>query len=157
MSAESREELAKRVESGDVGKKPRAPRADKGKRRGPRLGVGKENKPPRKTVTRSIPPRSAEFVEDDDDSRDSALDEDNNSEKTKKKRWRFNSSVAEMTNAWFGEFQSIAREMRKDRYEFFLDEMIKQRNRVIIAKLEEDGQEPGRFEREELLPRSGVA
>ncbi|KAI0054519.1 hypothetical protein BV25DRAFT_1922614 [Artomyces pyxidatus] len=50
-------------------------------------------------------------------------------------RWRFNSSAAEMTNAWFGGFQSIVREMRKDRYDFFLDEMIKQRNRITTNEL----------------------
>lgn len=50
-------------------------------------------------------------------------------------KWRFNSSAAEMTNAWFGGFQSIVREMRKDRYEFFLDEMLKLRNRLIVQDL----------------------
>ncbi|KAK7676519.1 hypothetical protein QCA50_020537 [Cerrena zonata] len=39
-------------------------------------------------------------------------------------KWCFNSSAAEMTNAWFGGFQGIVREMRVDWYEFFLDEMI---------------------------------
>ena len=29
-------------------------------------------------------------------------------------KWRFNSSAAEVTNAWFGGFQSIVREMRVD-------------------------------------------
>lgn len=47
-------------------------------------------------------------------------------------KWRFNSSAAEITNAWFGGFQSIVREMRVERYEFFLDEMIKRRNRILI-------------------------
>lgn len=36
-------------------------------------------------------------------------------------KWLFNSSVAEQANAWFGGFQSITREMRADRYNFFLD------------------------------------
>lgn len=40
-------------------------------------------------------------------------------------KWRFNSSAAEITNAWFGRFQSMVHEMRVERYSFFLDEMIK--------------------------------
>ncbi|KAI0311591.1 hypothetical protein OF83DRAFT_1068546 [Amylostereum chailletii] len=57
-------------------------------------------------------------------------------------KWRFNSSAAEMTNSWFGGFQSIVQEMRKDRYDFFLDEMIKQRNRMIVNDLECRGLHP---------------
>lgn len=66
-------------------------------------------------------------------------------------KWRFNSSAAEMTNHWFGGFQSIAREMRRDRYEFFLDEMIKQRNRVTVVSLREQGHKPARLSRTGLL------
>ncbi|TCD59991.1 hypothetical protein EIP91_010936 [Steccherinum ochraceum] len=54
-------------------------------------------------------------------------------------QWRFNSSVAEMTNAWFGGFQAMVREMRADRYDFFLDEMIKWRNTMMIAELNKKG------------------
>ncbi|RPD69138.1 hypothetical protein L226DRAFT_548234 [Lentinus tigrinus ALCF2SS1-7] len=50
-------------------------------------------------------------------------------------KWRFNSSAAEMTNAWFGGFQAMVREMRECRYDFFLDEMILIRNRIITADL----------------------
>ncbi|KAF7968972.1 hypothetical protein HWV62_28773 [Athelia sp. TMB] len=50
-------------------------------------------------------------------------------------KWRFNSSAAEITNAWFGGFQSMVREMRVDRYNFFLDEMIKRRNRTTVKDL----------------------
>ena len=50
-------------------------------------------------------------------------------------KWRFNSSAAEMTNAWFGGFHSIVREMRKDHYDFFLDEMIRRRNAMIVRSL----------------------
>ena len=50
-------------------------------------------------------------------------------------KWRFNSSAAEMTNAWFGGFHSIVREMRRDRYDFFLDEMIRRRNNMIVHGL----------------------
>lgn len=63
-------------------------------------------------------------------------------------RWRFNSSAAEVTNAWFGGFQSIVREMRQERYEFFLDQMLKMRNRMIVTDLEKRGLQP------HLIPRT---
>lgn len=47
-----------------------------------------------------------------------------------------------MTNTWLGGFQAIVREMREDRYDFFLDEMIKQRNRMFIADLRNCGARP---------------
>ncbi|KAA1475663.1 hypothetical protein DENSPDRAFT_826307 [Dentipellis sp. KUC8613] len=56
--------------------------------------------------------------------------------------WRFNSSAAEMTNAWFGGFQAMTREMRAARYDFFLDEMIKLRNRTIVGDLHSSGAQP---------------
>lgn len=65
--------------------------------------------------------------------------------------WRFNSSAAEMTNAWFGGFHSMVREMREDRYDFFLDEMIKQRNRTIIYDLKVHGVNPSQLDRAWLL------
>ncbi|KAF8547820.1 hypothetical protein OG21DRAFT_1599609 [Imleria badia] len=37
------------------------------------------------------------------------------------KGWFFNSSVAEQTNAWFGGYHAICREMLGDKYDFFLD------------------------------------
>ncbi|TFY61295.1 hypothetical protein EVG20_g7114 [Dentipellis fragilis] len=57
-------------------------------------------------------------------------------------RWRFNSSAAEMTNAWFKGFRSLVREMREDRYDFLLDEMIKQKNRLTVAELARRGAAP---------------
>jgi len=71
--------------------------------------------------------------------------------RNEKGEWRFNSSAAEQTNAWFGGFQSMVREMQVDRYEFFLDEMIKQRNRLIIMQLRRRRQEPYSIPREDLL------
>ncbi|KAF8193747.1 hypothetical protein BJ912DRAFT_848103, partial [Pholiota molesta] len=53
--------------------------------------------------------------------------------------WRFNSSAAEQANAWIGGYQSIVREMQADRYEFFLDEMIKRRNHNVIRDLKKKG------------------
>lgn len=66
-------------------------------------------------------------------------------------KWRFNSSAAEQTNAWFGGFQSMVREMQIDRYEFFLDEMIKRRNRNLIKELHRKGKAPYSIPREDLL------
>ena len=39
--------------------------------------------------------------------------------------WRFNSSAAEQTNSWYGQFQAIVRELQVDRYNFFLNKMVK--------------------------------
>ncbi|KAI0073221.1 hypothetical protein K474DRAFT_1678065 [Panus rudis PR-1116 ss-1] len=57
-------------------------------------------------------------------------------------QWRFNLSAAEITNAWFGGFKSIIREMREDCYDFFLDEMVKQKNRMMVGELERRGENP---------------
>ncbi|KAG8916709.1 hypothetical protein FRC02_003630 [Tulasnella sp. 418] len=57
-------------------------------------------------------------------------------------KWVFNSSIAEQTNVWFGRYHSIVREMRAVKYRFFLDEMIRQRNKWTIAKLEKEGKQP---------------
>lgn len=65
--------------------------------------------------------------------------------------WRFNSSAAEMTNAWFGGFISMVREMREDRYDFFLDEVIKQRNRRTVHELALHGAHPCKLDRSWLL------
>jgi hypothetical protein len=56
--------------------------------------------------------------------------------------WYFNSSIAEQTNVWLGGFHSILREMRMDKYVFFLDEMIMRRNRMTKEKLEKEGMVP---------------
>ena len=66
-------------------------------------------------------------------------------------KWRFNSSAAETTNAWFGGFQSMVREMRIHRYNFFLDEMIKYRNRMIVGELVKQHAHPYLIPRAELL------
>ncbi|KAH9481160.1 hypothetical protein JR316_0005680 [Psilocybe cubensis] len=66
-------------------------------------------------------------------------------------KWRFNSSAAEQANAWLGGYQAIVREMQADRYEFFLDELIKRRNRNIIKDLEKKGKNPHEIPRDFLL------
>ncbi|KAF6742808.1 hypothetical protein DFP72DRAFT_829566, partial [Ephemerocybe angulata] len=70
---------------------------------------------------------------------------------TKDNKWRFNSSAAEQTNGWFGKYASIVREMEAIRYDFFLDEMIKQRNSARVQELEAKGKRPFQFSRADLL------
>ncbi|TFK59183.1 hypothetical protein BDN72DRAFT_906089 [Pluteus cervinus] len=62
------------------------------------------------------------------------FDKDNN--------WVFNSSAAEQVNVWMGGYLAIVRDMLADRYNFFLDEMIKRRNEVLIKQLYEKGKVP---------------
>ncbi len=57
-------------------------------------------------------------------------------------RWIFNSSAAEMTNAWVGGFQAMVREMRAARYGFFLDEVMKWRNQLTIEELSKTSKRP---------------
>lgn len=59
--------------------------------------------------------------------------------------WLFNSSIAEQTNVWFGGYHSICREMTADRYAFFLDEMIIQKNRLLKVKLASQQRSPGNW------------
>jgi hypothetical protein len=56
--------------------------------------------------------------------------------------WFFNTSVAEQTNAWLGGYHSICREMLPEKYNFFLDEMIRLRNIEVIRRLGEQGHHP---------------
>lgn len=65
--------------------------------------------------------------------------------------WRFNSSAAEQTNVWFGGYQPIVREMRVERYNFFLDEMIRRRNEMVVQDHRKKGYEPHLIPRKELL------
>ncbi|KAJ6602853.1 hypothetical protein DFH09DRAFT_1470889 [Mycena vulgaris] len=57
-------------------------------------------------------------------------------------KWFFNTSVAEQTNVWLGGYQSMCREMLPTKFNFFLDEMIRLRNQVTVAKLTADGHNP---------------
>ncbi|KAJ7651806.1 hypothetical protein B0H17DRAFT_958294, partial [Mycena rosella] len=60
-------------------------------------------------------------------------------------KWRFNTSICEQTNVWFGGY-AIHQEKPPlqivTRYNFFLDEMIKRRNRYVVAELEAKGHSP---------------
>lgn len=58
------------------------------------------------------------------------------------KGWYFNSSIAEQTNVWLGGYHAICREMLADKYNFFLDEMILRRNRMMREKLAKEGRSP---------------
>ncbi|KZO91274.1 hypothetical protein CALVIDRAFT_489335 [Calocera viscosa TUFC12733] len=66
------------------------------------------------------------------------------------KTWTFNSSACEQTNAWLNRFQPIVREMLPVQYEFFLDEVIKERNRFLVETLKKRGLSP------HLMPASVV-
>jgi hypothetical protein len=57
-------------------------------------------------------------------------------------KWVFNSSAAEQANVWLGGYLPIVREMLPHRYDFFLDEMIKRRNELLVAKLDQSGKAP---------------
>ncbi|KIM23885.1 hypothetical protein M408DRAFT_76750 [Serendipita vermifera MAFF 305830] len=71
--------------------------------------------------------------------------------KTSDNKWTFNSSAAEQTNAWFGKFQAISRELRVDHYNFLLDEVIAMRNQQRLGELEREGKKPFNLGRESLL------
>jgi hypothetical protein len=67
-------------------------------------------------------------------------------------KWRFNTSICEQTNVWFGGFISIVQDMEVTRYNFFLDEMIKRRNRYIVGQLEAKGRCPWTIPMNILFP-----
>ncbi|KAK6971993.1 hypothetical protein R3P38DRAFT_2751037 [Favolaschia claudopus] len=68
--------------------------------------------------------------------------------------WRFNTSICEQTNVWFEGYISVVRDMEAKRYNFFLDEMIKRRNRYIIKELGEKGHNPWAIPMVALFPPS---
>jgi hypothetical protein len=57
-------------------------------------------------------------------------------------KWFFNTSVAEQTSIWLGGYQSMCREMLPTKFNFFLNEMIRLRNQITVAKLAADGHNP---------------
>ncbi|KZT50752.1 hypothetical protein CALCODRAFT_422480, partial [Calocera cornea HHB12733] len=56
--------------------------------------------------------------------------------------WTFNSSACEQTNAWLNKYRGIVRAMLPVQYEFFLDEVIKERNRFLVSELENNNHRP---------------
>ncbi|KAJ8519163.1 hypothetical protein ONZ45_g3859 [Pleurotus djamor] len=63
----------------------------------------------------------------------------------KTNKWRFNSSIAEQVNVWMGGYMAVVREMLPYHFDFFLDEMIKRRNQIIVRKLKTQGSIPYRI------------
>lgn len=64
-------------------------------------------------------------------------------------QWYFNTSVAEQTNAWLGEYHSMCREMLPAKYDFFLDEMIRLRNIEVLRRLQDVGYKPSIYDSSE--------
>jgi hypothetical protein len=56
--------------------------------------------------------------------------------------WRFNSSAAEQTNSWLKNYDSVVHDLDATCFNFFLDEMIKERNRFLVASLEAEHKNP---------------
>ncbi len=71
-------------------------------------------------------------------------------------KWRFNTSICEQTNVWLGGYIAILRNMEVTRYNFYLDEMIKRRNRYVIQELETKGRTPWVIPIDEVFPNMPV-
>lgn len=67
-------------------------------------------------------------------------------------KWVFNTSICEQTNVWYGGYLPIVRDMEVTRFNFYMDEMIKRRNRYIIAQLQAKGKNPWSIPMEALFP-----
>jgi hypothetical protein len=71
-------------------------------------------------------------------------------------KWRFNTSICEQTNVWVNGYQAIVRDMEATRYNFFLDEMIKRRNRYTLSELERKGSMPWTIPITEMFPHAAI-
>jgi CxC6 like cysteine cluster associated with KDZ transposases len=60
-------------------------------------------------------------------------------------KWFFNTSIAEQTNVWLGGYHAMCREMLPVKYNFFLDEMIRLKNEVVVEKLRRGGHHPRHY------------
>ncbi|KAF9559701.1 hypothetical protein CPC08DRAFT_637451, partial [Agrocybe pediades] len=67
-------------------------------------------------------------------------------------KWKFNTSVCEQTNSWLVGYQAILRDMEAGRFCFYLDEMVKRRNRFKVRDLENKGYYPWNIPAEVLFP-----
>ena len=56
--------------------------------------------------------------------------------------WQFNLSAAEQTNTWYGHFLAIVHNIQADQCKFFLDDMIKWQNRMVVMELKCKGKLP---------------
>ena len=70
--------------------------------------------------------------------------------------WVFNSSACEQVNVWIAKFLPVVREMSEVHFNFFLDEMIKQTNRILVDDLEKRGHLPWSIPRTWLLSHEPV-
>lgn len=70
-------------------------------------------------------------------------------------KWKINTSICEQTNGWLGGFQAILRDMEATRFNFYLDEMIKRRNRYVVKGLKAKGHRPWYIPIDSLFPPSG--
>ncbi len=59
-----------------------------------------------------------------------------------RKGWYFNTSIAEQTNVWFGGYHLICWEMKMTKYQFYLDKMILQHNKITHEWLTKKGYAP---------------
>jgi hypothetical protein len=50
-------------------------------------------------------------------------------------KWKFNSSAAEIVNAWFGRFDPMCRGMHPIKYAFVLEEFIRVHNERLVERL----------------------
>ncbi|KAH6894811.1 hypothetical protein BKA70DRAFT_1375758 [Coprinopsis sp. MPI-PUGE-AT-0042] len=66
--------------------------------------------------------------------------------------WVFNTSICEQTNVWLNSFLSILRDMEKTWYNFYLDKMIKRRNRFTLSELASRGCFPWTVPMEAYFP-----
>lgn len=70
------------------------------------------------------------------------------------KDWVFNSSAAEQTNVWYGQFLPMVWEMTAVHFNFVLDEMLIEKNEHTVAVLARRGRHPRLVPVDELkLPR----
>ncbi|KAF4614627.1 hypothetical protein D9613_003186 [Agrocybe pediades] len=67
-------------------------------------------------------------------------------------KWRFNTSACEQCNSWLSGYQAVLRDMEMTRFNFYLDEMIKRRNRYTIQQLEGKGYKPWEVPAAALFP-----
>ncbi|KAJ6565624.1 hypothetical protein DFH09DRAFT_1081776 [Mycena vulgaris] len=70
-------------------------------------------------------------------------------------KWRFNTSICELTNVWFGGYIAIVREVEVTN--FFLEEMIKRRNRYLVAELEANRYAPWTIQMDALFSSAAQA
>jgi len=69
-------------------------------------------------------------------------------------KWKINTSICEQTNRWIVGYQAILRDMEGTRFNFYLDKMVKRKNRFKVWDLEAKGFYPWHIPVEMLFPTS---